>query len=348
VNGHSEFELLDAYALGTLDPREMEYVREHLETCASCRREYDEVRSVLDVLPHGLAEERPSKASRERLLARLDAPARAPAAPGVLAAGLVLALAGDAWLGWQFHERRSASVAVVQTTPAPTFEPTPVPTRKPTPMPSVEPSHTAPPARSATRAPVAPSAAPVAVPVRPSEEALRVRVAQLKRALLDERRSADARDARDADRIAELQSALARKAAQLTVAQRATSRPVAQPAAPQTPSPELLAALSNGRVYGVDGTVGSEPWHLTIVQPPAGANALIFSQVPHAPTGDTYRTWVLRSGKTFDAGELPAGTQTKLEMPMPLEDGDVVAFSREPVGGGDRPTNPFLMEVTIK
>jgi hypothetical protein len=101
-------------------------------------------------------------------------------------------------------------------------------------------------------------------------------------------------------------------------------------------------------VYGVDGVVGSQPWHLTIVQPPNGANAVIYSQVPDAPSGDTYRTWVLRDGRTFDAGELPAATQAKLEMPMPLQDGDVVAFSREPIGTGDRPTTAFLMQITIK
>jgi hypothetical protein len=37
-----------------------------------------------------------------------------------------------------------------------------------------------------------------------------------------------------------------------------------------------------------------------------------------------------------------------LDMPMPLQDGDVVAFSREPVGSGSTPTNPFLMQITIR
>jgi hypothetical protein len=56
---------------------------------------------------------------------------------------------------------------------------------------------------------------------------------------------------------------------------------------------------------------------------------------------------VLRGGATFDAGELPPAAQTELQMPMPLQSGDEVAFSREPVGTGDRPTSPFLMTVTI-
>jgi hypothetical protein len=128
----------------------------------------------------------------------------------------------------------------------------------------------------------------------------------------------------------------------------AAQRPTPLPSAPAPGATALVAALSSGRVYGVDGSVGGEAWHLTILQPPAGANAVIFTQVPHAPPGQTYRTWVLRAGRIFDAGELRAGTQTRLEMPMPLADGDVVAFSREAVGSGDQPTTPFLMEVKIQ
>jgi anti-sigma factor RsiW len=227
---HDEFALLDGYALGTLAPAEREHVREHLASCASCRREYDEIRNIFDVLPHESPERAPTAASRDRLLARIDAfesaapkvvPLRVPWA-GLLAAGFVLALAADGWFAWQLHDASAA------------------------------------------------------------------------------------------------------------------------------PASALVAALSTGHVYGVDGVVGSEPWHLTIVQPPNGANAVIYSQVPNAPSGDTYRTWVVRDGQTFDAGELPAATQAKLEMPMPLKDGDVVAFSREPIGTGDRPTTPFLMQITIK
>ncbi len=345
MNGHTEFDLLDAYALGTLEPQEAARVREHLETCSSCRREYDDVRSVLDVLPHGLPEERPSAALRARLLARLDETApvrdvmrRPPLLTGVLAAGLALALASDAWLAWQLQQRRRPEVVVVRLTPAPKLQHTPAATARPVPAPTAR--------RTSHAAAPAPSAPPVRV--SPDDLALRARIAQLENVLRDEQRSADVRDMRDAARIADLQSALTHETALLAVARRATPRPVAQPSVARTASPELVAALSTGRVFGVDGTVGSEPWHLTIVQPPAGANALIFSQVPHAPAGDTYRTWVLRGGKTFDAGELPAGTQTRLEMPMPLENGDVVAFSREPVGPQGQPTNPFLMELTIK
>jgi hypothetical protein len=151
--------------------------------------------------------------------------------------------------------------------------------------------------------------------------------------------------ARDTARIALLTGQLSRLRQQIVAQRPATPAPVA--IASPAPANALVAALSNGRVYSIDGVVGTEPWHLTIVQPPAAANAIIYSDVPHAPSGQTYRTWVVRAGKTFDAGELRPGNRDVLDMPMPLQGGDVVAFSREPVGGGSTPTNPFLMQITI-
>jgi hypothetical protein len=34
-------------------------------------------------------------------------------------------------------------------------------------------------------------------------------------------------------------------------------------------------------------------------------------------------------------------------MPMALQAGDIVAFSREPLGSGDLPTTKFLMELKV-
>ncbi len=320
MDEHDEFASLDGYVLGTLEPAEREHVREHLATCASCRREYDEIRNVLDVMPHERPEDAPTVASRDRLLARIDAlesaapkvvPLRIPWA-GLAAAGFVIALATDGWFAWQLHDRTTAAVAVVAPSPIPT------------------------PSASPAKIVVVKPAAPAA---RPSPDAaLTQRVALLERQLADERRASDNRDATDAARIRALETSLA-------IAKRTTPRPIAVASA--GPASALVAALSAGHVYSVDGVVGNESWHLTIVQPPNGANAVIYSQVPDAPSGETYRTWVVRDGKTFDAGELPAATQAKLEMPMPLKNGDIVAFSREPIGTGDRPTNAFLMQITI-
>ncbi len=112
-------------------------------------------------------------------------------------------------------------------------------------------------------------------------------------------------------------------------------------------SAALIAALRTGKVYAVDGVVGTQPWHLTIVQPRNGDHALIFSGTPGAPAGDTYRTWVIRTGRTVDIGELPPEKPATLQMPMALEPGDIIAFSREPVGAGNLPTQPFLMQFTV-
>jgi hypothetical protein len=382
MNEHDEFfDLIDAYVLGTLDSPERENVRRHLDVCATCRREYDELRTVIDVLPQGLAAERPSAASHEKLLARLDAVAApetsaAPVAPmvvpaiaseptpienrravtavptarkyapwiGALAAGLVLALAGDAFFVWNIVHPHTDVVAIALPTQSP------METRVPS---TPKPQHVValpvlprPITSPRAQASPAPSASPTSAL---AEAALRARIAQLERELQAERHDVAMRTenaARDTARIAFLTGQLSRVRAEVVAERRATPAPVAL--ASPAPANALVAALSNGRVYGVDGVVGTEPWHLTIVQPPAAADAVIYSDVPHAPSGQTYRTWVVRAGKTFDAGELRPGNRDVLDMPMPLQDGDVVAFSREPVGSGNMPTNPFLMQITIR
>jgi anti-sigma factor RsiW len=390
VSDHLDFDLIDGYALGTLDAAERQRVRDHLATCAECRQDYDEVRSVLDVMPNALPSEPPPPALLERIMARatvalapppvaaptppepapapavLPVPAPiplpvaaqpptlavAPAAPaprgrrfapwavGLAAALLLMAGLGDAWLGFKM---RAPSHTVASVTASPESSEAPA-TSAPTAAPGV---------KAVAHAHPRPAAPKHSAPARP-DHALQLRVAHLESVIAQERRAAAFRAARDRLRIAELQSALAAAPGRtVAVAPHPAASPVpvasaAASAAPQAPSPELVAALSTGRVFGIDGAIGNEPWHLTVVQPPGGANALIFSRVPHAPDGETYRTWVVRDGKTFDAGELPPNTQAKLEMPMPLRDGDVVAFTREPVGSGDRPTSAFLMQLTIK
>ena len=370
MNEHDEFfDLIDAYVLGTLGASERENVRRHLDVCATCRREYDELRNVIDVLPQGLAAERPSAASHEKLLARLDAvaapvPATPIAAPtvvpaiasepaplarnyapwiGALAAGLVLALAGDGFFAWRAYHHDATAIAFVQPTSTSIAAAAPSAAKlQPVVIPLVRPT--------AIVSPLAvPSAAPSASPASDAAEvALRSRIAQLERELHAEQHDVAVRTdsaARDTARIAFLTGQLSRLQQQIVALRSATPAPIA--IATPAPANSLVAALSNGRVYGVDGVVGTEPWHLTIVQPPAAANAVIYSDVPHAPNGQTYRTWVVRAGKTFDAGELRPGNRDVLDMPMPLQGGDVVAFSREPVGSGSTPTNPFLMQITI-
>jgi len=352
VSEHSHIDALGEYALGTLEPAEAVRLERHLKTCASCRAELDEFRSVVDVLPVALPAGLPPAALYERIAARLNTPslATSPRPPAAwttgLAAALALALATDAWLAVALRGARHELPAVVaRMTPAAAGSPL----ERPTPMrASVRRTSPAPLRSHATAAPplAVPSAASrsaTAVPLRDFRTArLRARIAELERELAGTRRSSQAAAARNARELAHVRR-------ELDGARRDVAPANAVPVPSATAGgPGLVAALSNGRVFAVDGTVASEPWHLTILQPSATANARIFSQVPHAPPGDTYRTWVLRGGKTYDAGELPAGTQAELEMPMPLRDGDVVAFSREPVSTRSAPTTPFLMQVTIK
>jgi hypothetical protein len=366
MNGeHAEFELLDGYALGTLTKADAGRVRAHVASCERCRAELGELQSVADVIPFTLSEPAPPARLRERILAQIDEPAQQPRSkisPLVagLAAALALAVGADVWLATLLRSRPAPTVAVtapavaVVTTPTPAVATTPTVrsatasptgTRQPatTLIPATQPS-SAPKPRSSPSAQASPNSASD----RSAVAILRGRVAKLEAALADLRRSASERDTSEVARIVGLQSELA--AARRTIVAEATApKNAATPNSESSTAPEsaLVAELSTGHVYSVDGSIGTQAWHLTIVQPLAGKNALIYTRTPSAPSGDTYRTWVVRDGKTYDAGALPPDSVTKLEMPMPLENGDVVAFSREPLGTGSLPTTPFLMQITI-
>jgi pyruvate/2-oxoglutarate dehydrogenase complex dihydrolipoamide acyltransferase (E2) component len=342
MSEHVEYESLDALALGTLDPAQAEGVEQHLRTCLACRREYDELRSVIDILPHALPAEAPPDALARRIMTAIGPPSPrrrlriggSPVARG-LAAALLLALIGDAYFALAMHAREGQLVvaAAPSATPA---TPTPSATAKP-PNPTLTPRAT--PAASARKA--AADAAAIAALER------KLALARLASAV-------------QAQQIARLKRERAATPSPPRIVRIVvtpppphalpTSKPtpvIATTAPPQVGDAALVAALRSGKVYAIDGVVDGEPWHLTIVQPNGGADAIVFSGTPDAPAGQTYRTWVIRGRRTVDIGELPPQEPTTLEMPMALQAGDVVAFSREPAGSGDVPTQPFLMELKI-
>jgi anti-sigma-K factor RskA len=109
----------------------------------------------------------------------------------------------------------------------------------------------------------------------------------------------------------------------------------------------VLAALAAGRVWDMSGGPPKHWWHCTIVQPPKPGMAMIVASTPPAPKGMTYQAWVIHRGKTHNVGTMPAGKMSTMSMPMPVESGDVVAFTMEPSGGSANPTMPFVMRQTL-
>jgi anti-sigma-K factor RskA len=63
-------DLVDAYALGALEPDEVDVVERHLETCASCRALADAARRTLDLLLYAVPPVAPPPSLRARVLAR--------------------------------------------------------------------------------------------------------------------------------------------------------------------------------------------------------------------------------------------------------------------------------------
>jgi anti-sigma-K factor RskA len=72
MSTHEQFaDDLELYALGSLAPAEAAALEQHLETCAACRRELEELRGDAALLAFSAAGPAPPARSRERLLAAI-------------------------------------------------------------------------------------------------------------------------------------------------------------------------------------------------------------------------------------------------------------------------------------
>lgn len=107
---------------------------------------------------------------------------------------------------------------------------------------------------------------------------------------------------------------------------------------------EIAAAR---RVWDMSGGKPSNWWHCTLVQPFGPKPAMIVASMPKEPTGKTFQMWVIRKGAVHNAGMVPAGRTSMMHLPMPVQSGDVVAFSLEPMGGSASPTMPFAMTQSL-
>jgi hypothetical protein len=145
-----------------------------------------------------------------------------------------------------------------------------------------------------------------------------------------------------ASHVAEMQAQAARARDQLAFERAAT----AAIAADARNVHGVIADVAHGKVWDMRGGSGARRWHCMFVQPPNKKNATLIASIPPAPHGMKYQAWIIHKGTLHRAPVLPAGV-AMLEMPMPLEAGDVVAFSVEPPQGSARPTGPFLMEHTL-
>jgi hypothetical protein len=113
-------------------------------------------------------------------------------------------------------------------------------------------------------------------------------------------------------------------------------------------------AVMTGLASGTYWTAGprqdssGRTWRCAIVQPQArGHNAMLLATIPEPPRGMAYQVWVRHNGRPHKAGMVMHGGMTMLDMPMPLQKGDMVAFSLEPVSGSAAPTSPYMMEIAI-
>lgn len=106
----------------------------------------------------------------------------------------------------------------------------------------------------------------------------------------------------------------------------------------------MFADIVGGRVWDMSGGTKNHWWHCTIVQPPKQRKAMLLAMMPTAPKGKTFQAWIIHGGAPHNAGVVAAGKSSMMHIPMPVQSGDVVAFTMEQVGGSSTPTMPYVME----
>src|SRR5579864_5988533 len=90
----------------------------------------------------------------------------------------------------------------------------------------------------------------------------------------------------------------------------------------------VVADVAHGKVWDMSGGQGAHKWHCMFVQTPDRKNATLIASIPAAPHGMKYQAWIIHKGTMHRAPVLPAGV-AMITLPMPLEAGDVVAFTME-------------------
>jgi anti-sigma-K factor RskA len=112
----------------------------------------------------------------------------------------------------------------------------------------------------------------------------------------------------------------------------------------------VMTALASGDywTFGPAKDRNGAMWRCAIVQPPAsGHNGMLLASVPEPPRGMAYQVWVKRKGAMHKAGMLMHGGMSMVDMDMPVQRGDEIAFSIEPMHGSAAPTTPLLMESVL-
>ena len=122
MTAHEQFEQeLTRYAMGELEGAERASVEEHLEECAACRRELEEIRGEMALLALEAGGPAPPQRSRERLMAAIareprmrPVERRRPVWRWVQVAAMIVVVA---LLGWSWQQKRQLAreVATLQS-----------------------------------------------------------------------------------------------------------------------------------------------------------------------------------------------------------------------------------------
>ena len=110
----------------------------------------------------------------------------------------------------------------------------------------------------------------------------------------------------------------------------------------------LQAEVEERRTYELQGSGAASEARGEVAVIGEGRAVLVAEDLPPAPEGQVYETWVLRDGVPEPAGLFePRDGLAATTVEAPLEDADAVAVTLEPDGGSPMPTSDVLLTAPL-
>lgn len=112
---------------------------------------------------------------------------------------------------------------------------------------------------------------------------------------------------------------------------------------------DLRGELETRQTYEMEGSGPAESARAEVVELGDGRGVLVAENLPPAPEGEVYETWLLHGGVPEPAGLFDSSNGGEAAAPIEgsIRSADAVAVTLEPSGGSEAPTSEILLTATL-
>ena len=112
---------------------------------------------------------------------------------------------------------------------------------------------------------------------------------------------------------------------------------------------DLRGELETHQTYELEGSGAAEDVRGEVVEVGNGQAVLVAENLPPAPAGEVYETWLMHGGVPEPAGLFEPGDGGDAAAPIEgsIDGADAVAVTVEPSGGSPAPTSDILLTATL-